>query len=196
MSSPKSKQLRCLDMLQQLKEGRLDPALLTPSERRPLVALLMAEGQSTAEIAHFLQTSDRTIERDKKALRQDSALAQDPELAGIMAGRLSDEGQLCIQRIRRIQREGNCPPAAKIEGERACFQIMNELTARLQSMGYLPTVSQRVEADLVHYKGDSLSLVDIQSETQRLLDIGESLPKRKIKRVKSKTLKRVRKNND
>lgn len=196
MSSPKSKQLRCLATLHKLKEGTLNPASLTSDQRRPLVAVLIAEGQSTAEIAHLLKTSDRTIERDKKTLRQNSALSQDPELAAIMAGRLYDEAQLCTQRIRKFQREGHCPPAAKIEGERACFQIVNELIQRLQSMGYVPTVSQKVEADVVHHADDSRSLADIQAEAQRLQDVEGSLPKRVVKPVKSKTLKRPRRSNE
>lgn len=196
MSSPRSKQLRCLDMLQDLKEGTLDPASLAPDQRRPLVAVLMGEGQSTAEIAHLLQTSDRTIERDKKALRQDSALSQDPELAAIMAGKLYDEAQLCIQRIRKFQRDSHCPPAAKIEGERACFQITRELIQGLQSMGFLPIVSQRVEAEVVHHAGNSLSLADIQSEVKRLQGIETALPERKTKSVKSRTVKRSRRNNE
>ena len=65
----------------------------------------MAEGQSTAEIVHLLKVSDRTIERDKKAIREENAISQDPELANIIAGRLVDEAQICIQRIRKFERD-------------------------------------------------------------------------------------------
>jgi hypothetical protein len=151
----------------------------------------MSEGQSTAEIAHLLKTSDRTIERDKKAIREDGAISQDPELANIMAGRLFDEAQICIQRIRKFQRDKDCPPAAKIEGEKTCFQIINDLTERLQSMGHLPTVSKRLEADLTHHVGnDLLSLAQMKSEIHRLEDIQASLPENKAKKVKSRTVKK------
>ncbi len=124
MSTPKSKELRCLDILQGIKEGTTDPVSLLPYHRRLLVSLLIAEGQSTAEIAHLLKVSDRTIERDKKAIREENAISQDPELANIIAGRLVDEAQICIQRIRKFERDNNCPPAAKIEGEKGCFHIL------------------------------------------------------------------------
>ncbi len=193
MSSPKSKKIRCLNTLKRIKSGAIKPELLLPVERRPLVAILMAEGQSTAEIAHLLKTSDRTIERDKKAIREKNAISKDPQLAGIMAGRLVDEAQICIQRIRKFQRDTNCPPAAKIEGERACFQITNGLTERLQSMGYLPTAAKKLEADLKHHTDKFLSLDEINSEVRRLKDIETSLPRKK---VKSRTLKKRRRNND
>jgi transposase len=177
-------------LLKGIKAGTVVPSTLSPDQRRPLVALLMAEGHSTAEIAHLLDTSDRTVERDKKAIREDSAISQDPELANIMAGRLVDEAQICIQRIRKFQRNGDCPPAAKIEGEKNCFSIINDLTERLQSMGYLPIASRRLEASLVHNTDNMLSLAEMGSEIQRLQDIEVSLPVRKVKKVKSKALKR------
>ena len=189
MSSQKSNQLRCLDILQGIKDGTTDPVSLLPNQRKLIVSFLAAQGQSTAEIAHLLKVSDRTIERDKKTIRQENAISQDPELASVFAGRLVDEAQTCIQRIRKCQRDSDCPPAAKIEGEKACFQITNNLTERLQSMGYLPTAAKKLDADLSHHIGDSLSLDEVAAEAQRLQEIKTSLPAKNIKTVKSKIVK-------
>jgi len=190
MSTPKSKDLRCLDILQGIKAGTTDPASLLPNQRKLLLRFLMAEGQSTAEIAHLLKVSDRTIERDKTAIRQENAISQDPELASIIAGRLVDEAQICIQRIRKFERDSNCPPAAEIEGEKMCFHIVNSLAERLQSMGYLPTAAKKLEADLTHHMENTLSLDEIKSEAQRLQNIKTSLPVKKTKKVKSRTVKK------
>ena len=190
MSTPKSNQLRCLDILQGIKEGTTDPASLLPSQRKLIVPFLMAEGQSTAEIAHLLKVSDRTIERDKKAIREENAISQDPELANIIAGRLVDEAQICIQRIRKFERDSNCPSAAKIEGEKGCFHIANSLAERLQSMGYLPIAAKKLEADLTHHMENTFSLDEIKSEAQRLQDIKTSLPVKRAKKVKSRTVKK------
>jgi transposase len=139
MSKSNPNSLRSLEILQNIKSGSTDPASLSPAQRKLIVMLLMAEGQSTAEIAHLLKVSDRTIERDKQAVRKENALVQDPEYAGVMAGRLVDEAQVCIQRMRKFQRDPNCPPATKIEAEKNSFQILNSLAERLQSLGFLPT---------------------------------------------------------
>lgn len=188
MSCPKSKELRCLDILQGIKDGITDPASLLRNQRKLLVPFLMAEGQSTAEIAHLLKVSDRTIERDKQAIHRENALSQDPELASIIAGRLVDEAQICIQRIRKFERDADCTPAAKIEGEKGCFHIVNSLAERLQSMGYLPIAAKKLEADLTHHIENTLSLDEIQSEAQRLHGIRKSLPVKKTKKVKSRTV--------
>ncbi len=189
MSNSKSKDLRCLDILQDIKTGTIDPASLLPYQRKLLVPFLIAEGQSTAEIAHLLKVSDRTIERDKKAIREENAISQDPKLVNIIAGRLVDEAQICIQRIRKFERDNNCIPAAKIEGEKGCFQIINNLAERLQSMGYLPITARKLEADLTHHMENTPSLDEIKSEAQRLQNIRASLPAKKTKKVKSRTVK-------
>ncbi len=189
MSTPKSKDLRCLDILQGIKARTTDPASLLPNQRKLLVPFLVAEGQSTAEIAHLLKVSDRTIERNKKAIHEENAISQDPELANIIAGRLVDEAQICIQRIRKFERDANCPPAARIEGEKSCFHIVNSLAERLQSMGYLPIAAKKLEADLTHRMENTLPLDDLISEAQRLQNIKTSLPVKKTKKVKSRTVK-------
>jgi hypothetical protein len=195
MSSPNSKNMRCLDILQGIKDGVTDPASLVPNQRRLLIPFLMAEGQSTAEIAHLLKVTDRTIERYKKEIRQENALSQDPELANIIAGRLVNEAQICIQKIRKIERDNDCSPAAKIDAEHRCFQILCGLSERLQSLGFLPTATQKIEADLKHSAGHSLSLDEIESEAKRLQDIKKSMQIKKTKKVESRTLKRKEKNH-
>ena len=185
MSTPKSKDLRCLDILQGIKARTTDPASLLPNQRKLLVPFLVAEGQSTAEIAHLLKVSDRTIERDKKNILEKNAISQDPELVNIIAGRLVDEAQICIQRIRKYERDNNCTPAAKIEGEKGCFQIINNLAERLQSMGYLPIAAQKFEADLTHRAASSLTLEEIQHEAGRLKQIQETLPDDGTKHIDS-----------
>jgi len=195
-SKRKAGETQTLALLQKIKKGSVDPKSISPVDRQWLVMFLTAEGQSVAEIAHLLGVSDKTIERDRKTIRQGNAISQDPELANIMAGKLFNEAQTCIQRIRKFQRDSHCPPAARIEGERACFQITNDLTERLQSMGHLPTAARKLEADLVHHADAPLSLGEISSEVQRLREIRASLPENRTKKIESRTVEGKPKNND
>jgi hypothetical protein len=83
-----------------------------------------------------------------------------------------------------------------MEGEHRCFQIRSELSQRLQSLGFLPTTAQRIEADVIHRADDPTSLAEIESEARRLREIEGSLPGKKTKKVKSRTVERKGKNND
>ena len=63
-------------------------------------------------------------------------------------------------------------------------------------MGYLPIAAQKLKADLTHHMETTLSLEEIKSEAQRLQDINKSLPVKRIKKVKSKLVKRRRKKSE
>jgi hypothetical protein len=178
-----------LKILQEIKNGVTDPKSLSGSERKSLIPFLMAEGQSTAEIAHLLKVSDRTIERDKKAIRKDNALAHDPELTNIMAGKLQYEAQLSIQRIRKFQRDKDCTPATKIDAEHRCFQIASTLSERLQSLGFLKTATAKIEADLTHHLENPLSLDELESELKHLQEIEKSTVNKDTKKIESITIK-------
>ncbi len=160
---------KALTLLQEIKTGHLAPKSITPVERRVLVSVLMAEGQSTADMAHLLDVSDKTIERDKKAIRQENAIAKDPKFVEQIVGRLVREAETCTQRIRKALRERDATVAEKIDGEHRCFQIANALTERLQSLGYLPTTAQKLEAELVDQRSQGIpTLAEIQHESMRL----------------------------
>ncbi len=185
-----------LTFLQDIKSGSVNPRSLSPADRRLLVSFLTVEGQSNAEIAHLLRVSDRTIERDKRSLREENAIAKNPKLLEQIVGKLMSEAEVCIQRIRKFQRDSEASPAAKIDGEHRCFQIVSELTERLQSLGFLPTAAARIEADLKQSADLSLSLDYIKSEAQRLQNIETSLPTDKTKKVESRTVKQKGKNHE
>jgi len=176
-----------LVLLQGIRNGSIDPKSLRPDERRPLVSLLKVEGQSTAEIAHLLKVSDRTIELDKKALRGENTLTKDPKLVGQMVGRLVTEMDLCIERIRKSARGNDTPASVKVDAEHRCFQIFEKTIERLQSLGYLPTAAQKIEADLTHRAASLGALKELILDAERVIQIQESLPANVIKPVDSVT---------
>ena len=103
-STTRDTEERTLSLLQKIQAGTVNPRCTRTADRRLLVNHLMADGYSTAEMAQILKVSDRSIERDKKAIREANALAADPELVEQMAGRLVCEADLSVQRIRKAAR--------------------------------------------------------------------------------------------
>jgi DNA-binding NarL/FixJ family response regulator len=104
-TSEKDDGLQTIALLQKIKNGQFEANSIGKAERMLLVPFLMAEGKSTAEIAHILKVSDRTIERDKKALRKEIAITKNPKLVEQMAGILMYETELSIQVLRKVQRD-------------------------------------------------------------------------------------------
>ncbi len=169
---------RTVSVLRKIESGALDPKCISVSERRQLVGFLMSDGCSTAEIAQILQVGDRTIERDKKAVRESNAIARDPKLVEQMVGRLVGEAELSVQRIRKAVRDKKVSPSVKVDAEHRCFQVVNDLFQSLQGVGYLPTAAQKFEADLTHHVGDVPDFGATRAEVVRLKEICRQHPDR------------------
>ncbi len=162
---------RTLSLLQKIQAGLMDPKCIRPAERRQIVSYLMADGYSTADMAQILKVSDRSIERDKKAIREANAIVADPKLVEQMVGRLVLEAELSIQRIRKAVRDKDTPHSVKVDAEYRCFQIINEMTISLQRLGYLPTATARLQADITHSIGQIPELPQLDMEAQRLMQL-------------------------
>lgn len=162
---------RSLELLAKVRAGTLSGKMLGATERQALVALLAADGLSGPEIAQILQVSDRTVERDRRDIRDRHALPRDPKLVEQMAGRILAEAELSIQRIRRTAREREVDPAVKIDAEHRCFQIVDSAVERLQKLGYLPTAAMRVQADITHQAADLPSAEDLEKQVAGLREL-------------------------
>ena len=168
---------RALELLAQVRSGVVPGSMLQADARQSLVVLLTADGVSSHEIAQILQVSDRTIERDRRAIRAGAAVSKDPKLVGEMVGRLMAEAELSIQRIRRTARERDVDAGIKVDAEHRCFEIMKDLVHSLQSLGYLPLATQRLQADLTHHAVEIPSLETLNAELNRMRTIaGEGDP--------------------
>ena len=145
-----------------LKDRTIDPRSLSIDDRRAVVCVLSTDGHAVHEMAELLGCSERTIARDIAEIREANALRPDPNLPNRMAGRLVQEAELSISRIRKAIRGVEVAANVKVDGEHRCYLIMSDLVQRLQGLGHLPTAAQKLEAQLSHdvVPGVSFSLFD------------------------------------
>lgn len=168
-STAKSKdEAGSLALLQQIRNGDIQPKSLAPLQRRLLVSRLLNEGQSSSEIAQLLDVSDRTIERDRQALRKEGSLQHDPDLVNEVAGQLKAQGELSTQRMLKIARGKDAPCSVKVDAYHRCFEIFCRYIEKLQSLGFLPTAATKVEAKLSRGFDEIPSIDEIDAELLRI----------------------------
>lgn len=170
-NTPCDSEERTLSLLQKIQAGVMDPKCIRSAERRQIVSYLMADGYSTADIAQILKVSDRSIERDKKAIREANAIAADPQLVEQTVGRLVLEAELSVQRIRKAVRDKDTQASVKVDAEYRCFQIISDMTVSLQRLGYLPIATARLQADITHNLDQIPELPQLDMEAERLLQL-------------------------
>ncbi len=160
-----------LSLIRDVREGRMSGVMLHRDDRLRVVEHLTAEGYTGPEIAEVLKVSERTVIRDRIAVREMNALLPSPELVGQVVGHMVRVAEQVTGRLRRIGREAGIKPAEKIEAEKVSWQIQRELVVTLQGLGYLPTAPTNLNAHIT--TGDELPQAEtLLAEIDRL----ESLP--------------------
>lgn len=155
-----------ISIIRELQNGSLRADALAPASRRACIEHLHVESYSAAEIAEVFKISVRTVRRDLAQIREGHAVVADSTFVARIVGELVQEAECSIGRLRRIARDRDCPHAAKVDAERAAWSVMREFVEKLQSLGYLPTAAQQIQADLTHrLEGDRLAtdLLEVKS---------------------------------
>lgn len=139
-----------LSLIRDLQSGRTSGANLSIEDRRRCVEHLSAEGYSVPEIAEILRANERTVARDRKAIREANALKVEPGFIEQTVGHLVRQAEQSVARLRRMSRDKDSPLSSRVEAERAAWDVGRELVQSLQSLGYLPTAARELKADLRH----------------------------------------------
>ncbi|UYV13440.1 MAG: hypothetical protein NCW75_03940 [Phycisphaera sp.] len=89
----------------------------------------------------------------------------------MLAGRLVGEMEAAHARILQVTRDKKTPPGVRVDGAKACFDMLDRMLQRMQSMGFLPSATQKISADLNHTGGDLRALADLEAELRRVREI-------------------------
>ncbi|HNX82256.1 MAG TPA: ECF-type sigma factor [Candidatus Omnitrophota bacterium] len=139
-----------LRVLQQLKEGSLNPETLDDSTRDELVSLLVFEGWTYEQIGQLLNCSTKTVQRSMKSIRQKNQVKLSPDFAGEMAGDLVRTAQQHWAALMRIARSANASASEKTNAELQAWQVKLTLNAELRNQGYLPSAAREVIGRFSH----------------------------------------------
>ena len=161
-----------LTLIKQIKENKVDPAVLSAEDRRRCVDVLWSEGYTVADTAQILKCGERTIYRDRSALRAAHALRVHPQFALEMAGELMRQAESSAGRLRRIARESGASAMERCMAENFAFRVHLDTISKLQSMGYLPRVPTGVVAQVVGASGgEAIATYDQLDQRIQELDL-------------------------
>jgi hypothetical protein len=155
-------------LIQSLQRGEVTGKSLSPTDRRKVVEHLNNEGCSVGEMAEVLKVSDRTILRDRKEIQASYALQNDQQTVAQMIGRLVQTAEVAVQRLRKIARDKSTPPAVAVDATHRTYQIVSDVTVRLQSLALLPSATHHIQATLTHHAGDVPGYEILDAEMKRV----------------------------
>ena len=170
-SSSEEATINSIDLLQRIKAGILHPKSLSAEGRRSCTEHLLAEGLSDAAIGKILHVTDRTVRRDKRKIREQNAVVPRSDLLPEMVGRLMMAAEQAMGSFLRMARDKSVPPAVGLAAVVQYWRTNLELATKMQSLGYLPTATQKLQADLTHRIQGEDTLEEIHAEILRIEDV-------------------------
>lgn len=143
--------LPVLSLLQQVKDGSIDPKSINKDERKRLVEVLYSEDYTMYQIAQIFKCSEKTIQRDVAEIRRQNALSPSVEFAKETIGEMLKRARQHCSSLARLGKAGNVTTQEKIVAEVSAWKVFKELVEKLQSLGYLPSRPTEIVSDVFHH---------------------------------------------
>jgi hypothetical protein len=155
-------------LIRALQSGEIAGPALPATDRRRVVEHLWAEGYSVPETAEIVRVAERTILRDRAAIRAANAVRPHEEFVPETVGALVRQADLTVARLRRVSRDKQSPAAARVDAELGCWTVTRELVSTLQELGYLPSAPKQVSGHITHRVEEAPSYKELQGELERI----------------------------
>ena len=140
-----------LSLIQQIKDGTLNPRTLTKELRQRCIELLTSEGYTEAQIAQILMRSEKTISRDLVDIRAQNAITPDINLAKQIVGDMFKKAMVHHKHLMRLARSPDSTNGEKSQSEFLAWRVLKEVVEKMQTLGYLPLKPQEIVEDIFHH---------------------------------------------
>jgi len=147
-----------LALIQQIKDGSLDPEIIDKDLRQQCVEVFLGEGMTVSSIAQIFEKCEKTIRRDIDEIRERNALAPDINLAKKTIGEMVTYARIHRDHLMRLARTKDASVSEKSQAEYMAARVGLELIGKMQSLGYLPSKPAAIVGDVFHhFNGNDMS---------------------------------------
>ncbi len=143
-----------LSLIQQIKDGTLNPKTLSKEIRQRCVELLTSEGYTEAQIAQIIMRSEKTVSRDLADIRARNAITPDINLAKQIIGDMFQKAMVHHKYLMRLARNPEATNGEKTQSEFLAWRVLKEVVEKMQTLGYLPLKPQEIVEDVFHHVTD------------------------------------------
>ena len=159
-----------LSLIQQIKDGTLNPKTLPKEKRQWCVEFLSSEGYAQAQIGQVLMITDRTVRRDLEDIDDRNALTPDINQGKRIIGNMSQKAMAHHRYLMRLARSPDASIGEKAQAEFLAWRVLKEFVEKMQSVGYLPQKPQELISDIYHHNegGDSKTYEQLKQDLREI----------------------------
>jgi hypothetical protein len=155
-----------LTVIQQIKDGRVDPETIDKDLRQQCVEVFLGEGHNISFIAQVFKKCEKTIRRDIEEIRERNSLTPNIELAKKIIGELVTYARIHRDHLMRMARTKETSVSEKAQAEYYAHRVEMELVDKLQTLGYLPLKPKTIVGDFTYNMqvNDEKSIDDLKMQ--------------------------------
>jgi hypothetical protein len=156
-------------ILQQIKDGTLDPKTLSTDLRKEFVEIMRDEGYTTSQMARSFEVTDRQIRRDVDWVKKKNSVEPSIEFAKEFVGDMIKKALVHHDYFVRLS-NGDISAADKIQARASAWRIIEGLAEKLQTLGFLPMKPTTIVGDVYHHNkgGDSRTYEQLRQDIQEI----------------------------
>jgi len=144
----KAKENISLNIIENIKNGIIDPSNIEKETRISCVEILMLEGYKCPEIAKIFNKSDKTIRRDISEIMEKNALSIDIKSSKEIIGDFYIKSRNTHSNLLKLARSKEASVAERSQAEYYAHLCYCGTISKLQSLGYLPNASKSIVGDI------------------------------------------------
>lgn len=161
--------LPTVKIIQQIKENLIDPKEMPIEMRQAVVETLLSQFMKIPQIAAFLKTSDRTIQRDEKEINRRNSRKPSPDYALELITELRRKSNATQEHLMTLAKSEDGSVQEKSQAAFFLWKTIQEEMKLLQNLGYLPEQPFRVEATVTQKsERDTLKLKEELVEAEKI----------------------------
>ncbi len=140
-----------LSLIQQIKDGTLNPKTLPREKRQWCVEFLSSEGYTEAQIAQVIMRAEKTVYRDLIEIQDRNAMTPDINSAKRIVGNMFQKAMTHHKYLMRLARNPDASNGEKTQSEFLAWRVLKEVVEKMQTLGYLPLKPQEIVEDIFHH---------------------------------------------
>jgi len=133
-----------VELLRNLSVGAIDPETLPIETRRRCVEHLTHQAFTNDEIAELMRVTERTIQRDRAALRKETRLEPDRRLGDELLGEYERIVSACVARLTRLARDPSVHPYARLWADEAMSKTYARFIDAAYRLNYFESGRERL----------------------------------------------------
>lgn len=192
------KERSVLDIIDGIRSGQIDPKSIINEERIPCVEFMMSRGCGTAYLVKYFSCSDRTIRRDKVAIRKNNAVKIDDKFTNEHVSELITTERNIRMQLLTIASSKETSVSDKIQALNSISKGQKDLTIQLKLFGVpnlkLEQNNKNRKEENTKNKKPNYTLA--QEEWCRMTDLFHPMHREEIRKVFEKALEWVEKDEE